>query len=334
MNRAALGLALILHGMANMVLPLRGADAATSGLLLPPVTALYAVAILGFVVTGLGVLGLRPLTHYIVPISLVAGVAGLAAQFWNGHGDLWPGVVISAALPILVTLFAASTGPGADRGTRPLLRAVGRTMGWGFLAWITATVTLWPWHRSWGTTPIEWSFSLPGDQVPRSPGLEIMHAVTIDAPPDAVWPWLMQLGQDRGGFYSYAWLERAFGAHITNAEVIRPEWQLRRVGDRVYATQAGYLGGIFGERPGWTIEYLQPPQALVLDGWGSFVLTTTADGRTRLLIRSTISNERIPTWAAAANLTLFELPHFIMQRRMMLGIKERAERSTLRAGLS
>jgi hypothetical protein len=143
----------------------------------------------------------------------------------------------------------------------------------------------------------------------------------------------MQLGQDRGGFYSYTWLERAFGAHITNADVIRPEWQHRQVGDRVYATQEGYLGGVFDERPGWTITYLRPPQAVVLGGWGAFVLVPTLDGRTRLLIRSTISNERIPTWAAAMNLTLFELPHFIMQRRMMLGIKERAEHAALRAGL-
>jgi len=98
----------------------------------------------------------------------------------------------------------------------------------------------------------------------------------------------------------------------TNADAIHPEWQSRAVGEMVYAT-------------------LEPERALVLKNWGAFVLLPMPDGRTRFLIRSTISNERIPAWAAALNLTAFELPHFIMQRRMMLGIKERAERT---AGVS
>jgi len=63
----------------------------------------------------------------------------------------------------------------------------------------------------------------------------------------------------------------------------------------------------------------------VLEGWGAFVLVPDVRGGTRFLIRSTVSNERIPVWAAALNLTAFELPHFIMQRRMMLRIKELAE---------
>ena len=98
-------------------------------------------------------------------------------------------------------------------------------------------------------------------------------------------------------------------------------------GDRVYATQAGYLGGLLGERPGWTIDEFSPGRALVLRNWGAFVLVPTATGGTRLLVRSTISNERIPAWAAALNFGAFELPHFIMQRRMLLGIKSRAEHS-------
>ena len=170
--------------------------------------------------------------------------------------------------------------------------------------------------------------TLPGDRIPRTPQLEIMHGVTIEAPPEAVWPWLAQLGQDRAGFYSYDWLERAFGANVHNVSVIRPEWQARRVGEYVYATDAGYMGGLFGERPGWIIEVFEPNRALVLRNWGAFVLVPQADGRTRLLIRSTISHERIPAWAAAMNLMLFELPHFIMQRRMLLGIRSLAERTT------
>jgi hypothetical protein len=109
---------------------------------------------------------------------------------------------------------------------------------------------------------------------------------------------------------------------------IRPEWQTRAAGDRVFATQPGYLGGIFDERPGWRVMHAEPNRALVLENWGAFVLLPQPDGRTRLLIRSTISHERIPAWAAALNLTVFELPHFIMQRKMMLTIKARSERPT------
>jgi len=72
----------------------------------------------------------------------------------------------------------------------------------------------------------------------------------------------------------------------------------------------------------------EPNRVLVLRNGGAFVLVPQPDGQTRLLIRSTNSHDRIPAWAAALNLTLFELPHFIMQRRMLLGIKTLAEQTT------
>ena len=171
--------------------------------------------------------------------------------------------------------------------------------------------------------------ALPGDPPNRNPSLEIQHAVTIDAPPSAVWPWLMQLGQDRGGFYSYDWLERAFGADIRNVDQIRPEWQQqpRAVGELLRATQPTYLGGLLGPDLGWTVKAVETERALVLDGWGAFVLVPTADGRTRFIIRTTVSNDRVPAWAAALNVMAFQLPHFIMERRMMLQIKALAEKA-------
>ena len=76
----------------------------------------------------------------------------------------------------------------------------------------------------------------------------------------------------------------------------------------------------------------EPNRALVLRNWGAFVLEPDGYGGTRFLIRSTISSPDIPVWAAALNFTAFELPHFIMQRRMMLGIKALAEQhSTIRS---
>lgn len=82
----------------------------------------------------------------------------------------------------------------------------------------------------------------------------------------------------------------------------------------------------WGERPGWMVDVVEPNHALVLRYWGAFVLEPAANGGTRFLIRSTISNPEIPVWAASVNFIAFELPHFIMQRRMMLSIKELAER--------
>jgi hypothetical protein len=322
----ALGVLVLLHGLALSVLPLRGADSAGTGSWHPPVTALYVVAIIGFVAAGLGLLGVRPLRRGILPCVLTAGIAALGAQFWERSADLWFGVVLNNALPLLATLGALMLPP-ATPPRHPRWRRVGDAIGLALLTWVVASAALWPWHRAWGTTPVEWTFSLPGDHTPRTAALEVMHAVTIEAPPEAVWPWLVQLGQDRGGFYSYTWLERLFGAQITNADAIHPEWQSLAVGDPVYAVQDDYLGGVFGARPGWTVDRIEPNRALVLRNWGAFVLIGRPDGQTRFFIRSTISHPRIPAWLAAINFTAFELPHFIMQRRMMLGIKARAERS-------
>jgi hypothetical protein len=80
-------------------------------------------------------------------------------------------------------------------------------------------------------TRAERDAALAGDELIPD-GLQSTRAITIQAPPDAIWPWLVQMGQDRGGFYSHDWLERLFGAEIHNADRIRPEWQTLAVGTR------------------------------------------------------------------------------------------------------
>ena len=106
---------------------------------------------------------------------------------------------------------------------------------------------------------------------------------------------------------------------------IRPEWQQRSAGDRVRATQPDYLGGVLGKDLGWTVKQVEPGRAMVLQDWGAFVLEPTTDGRTRFIIRTRVGNPRTPAWAAALDMMAFELPHFIMERRMMLQIKALAE---------
>ena len=320
----ALGWVVIVHGLTHAVLPLRGSLA--PGYLMNdwmPV-GLYMVAMIGFVVAGLGMLGLRPLDSMISPILVLASGLSLVAIARLGDATLWIGGAFDVPL-LFLGLWRSFAGWPTHPYHGRTWHMVGLAFGFAFLGYVAAAVALWPWHRTWGSTREELALSLPGDDPTHHPALSLQHAVTIDAPPQAVWPWLVQLGQDRAGFYSYDWLERAFGADIHNVFEVHPEWQQRRVGDHVPATQPNYLGGLFGSRPGWTVAAVDAPRALVLDQWGAFVLMPTEDGGTRFIIRSTFSRPTYPVWAAGIDFLTFELPHFIMQRRMMLTIKALAE---------
>ena len=319
-----LGWLVIAHGLSHAVLPLRGS--------LGPVVliddwipaGLYAIGMVGFVAAGLGILGLRPLDHAISPLLVLSSGLSLIALVRFADPTLWFGALCDVAL-FGLGLWRAYGGWPAHPTHGRRWHAAGLAAGAVLLLYVAASTLLFPWHRTWGSTREEVLMSLPGDPAERDPSLEIQHAVTIEAPPADVWPWLIQLGQDRAGFYSYDWLERAFGANVHNVFEIRPEWQSRRVGDMVLATQRGYLGGVFGDELGWRVKQLEVERALVLENWGAFVLLTEDRDRTRFIIRSTISNRNIPVWASVLNFTTFELPHFIMERHMMLTIKALAE---------
>jgi hypothetical protein len=320
----ALGWLVVAHGLSHAVLPLRGSIA--SAVLINdwiPV-GLYAIGMVGFVAAGLGILGYKPLDRAISPVLVIASGLSLVAIVRFADPALWFGGAVDALL-LGVGLWRAYAGWPTHPSHGPLAHAVGLTAGAVFVAYVAATAVVFPWARTWGSTRAEILMALPGDRAARDPAIEIQHAVTIDAPPSRVWPWLMQIGQDRGGFYSYDWLERGFGVQVRNVTELRPEWQTRRAGDHVPAAQKGYLGGLFGDPPGWTVREVVPGRALVLDQWGAFVLVPTADGRTRFIIRSTISHRSIPVWASTLNFLAFEMPHFIMERRMMLTIKALAE---------
>jgi hypothetical protein len=280
---------------------------------------LYMIAMVGWVAAGVGLLGAMPFNRIVRPVAIVATAASFGSLAFLSDRDLWLGAMFNIAF-LLATLRAPlSFGTSATRKWLVTLA------GGACVAWIGAAAILWPWHRYWGTTAVERSATLPGDAEARQPEFEIMHAITIDASRDQVWQWLVQIGQDRGGFYSYDWLERLFQVDIHNTNVIHPEWQELRPGDFVRATQPNYLGGVLGSDLGWYVTEVTPHEALTLHQWGTFVIGTTPDGRTRLLVRSTVSDRHIPVWIAGVNFVAFEVPHFIMQRKMLLGIKARAE---------
>lgn len=169
-----------------------------------------------------------------------------------------------------------------------------------------------PWMRRWGSTAAERQADLPGDDLITDAGMQVDHGITIDAPPARVWPWLAQIGQDRGGFYSYEWLENLAGCRMRNADRIHPEWQRREIGEEVMLHPLA---------AGMPVTIFDPPHAFGLAGWGVFTLRADDAGRTRLLARGRIARG-LPT--VIYRLTL-AFPHFVMERRMLLGIKARAE---------
>lgn len=192
-----------------------------------------------------------------------------------------------------------------------------------------------PWLLDWGATEQERHMRLPGDDVVDSAGVMTFHtrAVTIDAPAEVVWPWLVQIGDRRAGFYSYDWVERMTGAvHYVegthSASRIHPELQQVKVGDRIDTGSVGKL------RIGSPVTYIEPNRALVAGTW-AFVLQPQPDGGTRLLVRGRDAGwmrlaapRRSGLLRALGGLIdyVFGEPlHFAMERRMMLGLKERSE---------
>lgn len=196
-----------------------------------------------------------------------------------------------------------------------------------------------PWHRRWGTTDGEAGASLPGDDLLPDSTREVTHAIEIDAPTETVWPWLVQIGQGRGGFYSYDWIENAVGADIHNVDRIIPEYQHLEEGDVVRLAPEDYPGSSPESAP--EVAYLDPERALVLRPPGespawtwAFVLEPVDEDTTRLLARMRSNPRRssigplrgFPTLLEVADYLFWEPAHFVMERKMLRGIKRRAER--------
>ncbi len=146
------------------------------------------------------------------------------------------------------------------------------------------------WITRWGATEAELQQKLPGDDLVLDARERLTYAVTIKTPEAAVWPWLVQIGQGRGGWYSYEWIEHVLGAGIHNVDRIHPEWQNLKVGDtvRMYREGAG--------PPPYEVAALEPERALILGhrlldkapAWGeswAFVLQQIDERSTRLIIR-------------------------------------------------
>jgi hypothetical protein len=183
-----------------------------------------------------------------------------------------------------------------------------------------------PWMYTWGADDGEIDAVLPGDELVSPGALRTTRALTIDAPLHDVWPWLTQIGEDRGGFYSYSLLERAVGADISNANTIHPEWQHLDVGDTIW------LARRYGDSARQVVAAVEAESHLVMVSPGDFERVKRGEKAsgvwtfcvrrqndwTRLIVRGS---------GGAVGHPAFDVAHFVMEQRMMRGIRERAQQT-------
>jgi hypothetical protein len=177
------------------------------------------------------------------------------------------------------------------------------------------------WMGRWGTTSPDLSRVMAGDPLIADPTYSGTMAVIVNARPEHIWPWLAQMGYQRGGLYSYDWLDRLFGyLDRPSATSILPEFQHLAVGDAIP----------LGRGPSWPVATSEPGRALVLDmrnmkgmDWvWQFSLYAVDEKRTQLVSRSRVRARTV--WARLLT-SVIEPAGFVMTRRMLLGLKQRAE---------
>lgn len=184
-----------------------------------------------------------------------------------------------------------------------------------------------PWFLGWGSTCEERRISWPGDDLASHPRTVSMRGITIDAQPEQVWPWIMQIGQDRAGFYSYQQLENAAGAQFQHRYVSDTVWLSA---PRTYGGRGKLIVAYYEKNRAMILVSVQDWERLLLGRpivggtWG-FIVRPAPGGKTRFIMRSVssaapFSREHLLgyTW---------ELAHFIMERRMMKHLKKLVEES-------
>jgi hypothetical protein len=170
---------------------------------------------------------------------------------------------------------------------------------------------------NWGATYAEANARLPGDELLEDADGVATRAITIDAPAAAVWPWIAQMGPSpRGGAYTYDWIENLLGLDMHSADRVLPEYQHPQVGDTL-----GY------GKNRMRFERVESQRVLATrseDGnWVWTFVLDEQDGRTRLISRNRF---RLPTLTTKIAMVSMEPASLVMERKMLRGIKRRAER--------
>ncbi len=206
---------------------------------------------------------------------------------------------------------------------KKFLKFIGILIGTAILISMIS-IGLMPWMDRWGATDDEIAASFSGDELIPSPSLIYNRAVTVNAAPEEIFPWIVQLGAERGGMYSYSWFETSIlQCELINADRIHQEWQGLKVGDKVKMCPREGWGP-----PPYEVAVMEPNQAVVMGHqengiWGDvwqFILIPKDDGTTRLILRGR-------DMKSGGFWDVIRPGVFIMERGMLLGIKERAERT-------
>ncbi len=186
---------------------------------------------------------------------------------------------------------------------------------------IVGIALLTPWMDRWGATDAEIAGRYPGDELLTQPASFVNRAITIHASPEQIYPWIVQLDANKGGWYSYTWLEtNLLNCPMVNADHIHPEWQDLKVGDEVHMCPHDPAP------PPYIVAQIHPDQAIVLGHqengkWVDlyqFILVPESSGSTRLILRTR-------TNAVGGFWTVIHPGVFVMERGLLLGIKQRAE---------
>ena len=337
-GRTVLGSALILHAFGHAAAAISATNriseqggltsARADYLRFWIVSLLVTFTMLMLLAGGIGALPGKPFAARWRALAAAGLFTSIVLLSWTVPEGTVLGIALNIALLIAVVKAHRIWTPSRavwlrQRSRRPF----GLTLLVAAIGFITLLGAARPVFMRWGTRPEEAYIPLPGDRLEAGRGYEILHAVDIEARPDQIWPWIAQLGQDRGGFYSHAWLENLFGLGIDNADQIVGEWQNRQVGEILPATPPGWLG--LRKPLGWRVLEFQPNRVLSLENWGAFALVPIDQNTTRFYIRTQgHPGDRPSVLWSPIEMFVFQPVHFIMQRQMMLGIKERAERAT------
>jgi hypothetical protein len=179
-----------------------------------------------------------------------------------------------------------------------------------------------PWYSRWGTTSAELTRELPGDEYVSCSHGGYTQAIDIEAPADSVWSWVVQIGQDKAGFYSYELLENMIGCNIHNADRILTEYQDIKIGNRLIMHPKAPLVPVIIVKPGEALVYGGKQDENTANVW--IFQLNEKQGVTRLISRWSFGYKPGLFNIIAYN-CLIEPIAAVMQRRMLLGIKKRAE---------
>lgn len=216
-----------------------------------------------------------------------------------------------------------------DKNTHSGLKALVGTAIAGTAALLAYKFVVQPWHLHWGATDEEIEREMPGDDLIENPDFVSTRAVTIAAKPEDIYPWLIQIGQGRGGLYSHDWIENLMGLDFHSVDEIVPELQDLKVGDIIPLEPEG---------TGLEVKVLEENKFVILAApdkgltWGfglgwtwGFGLYPIDQNETRLVSRNRFSLEEA-SLGFRFNLKMVEPGAFVMERKMLLGIKERSEK--------